>query len=565
MSTASAAAQDAEKAIAPFVSWGTFLRDNGYPVTGSDMERALRLSGGELDIGETDDVISLSRLCFAKTKEQSEKIPEAFQIFLRNRNKGKAKEEYKKQQKDTDREWQEQNLELSKKLEEIARQHESAKKEAEKQQEGDDEIRTGLTKKDMSYLEKLKADKKRSAALKRLYPKEKKEVLEKMMTGPMSASKRQYEAFMMETTKVLTKQMASGKMTYAEDLSTLFNIAKKLASSVEKKQTAKDARVRKAEMPYVKQEQEIRKQIEEARKEHDRIQAKITQSLRELEQSTEKVDISSAYGLTLKGQAISHRSDFHGKNAVIQYDEDPQLDDRKISSLSIEERRKIYRYIRKNVIRFKTRMTRNIRSEARRKIEVGETVKNACRTGGIPLQLCYEKPKRTKTDLICVLDVSGSCKSASTMMLTLIGILKSVFPRGCKAFCFVNSLYDITDAFKARDIEDAVGSALRNVPTRGVYSDYGVPLKSFWEDHKREITKDTIVLWIGDFRNNNRGSGARYMKAVSRKSKRLLLLNTERAEEWDTADSIASEYAHYGKMYETVSVGEVLRFISDLK
>ena len=52
-------------------------------------------------------------------------------------------------------------------------------------------------------------------------------------------------------------------------------------------------------------------------------------------------------------------------------------------------------------------MTRNINTKEKRKIDIKETIQNACKTGGLPINICYEKPKINKTKLVLVLDVSA--------------------------------------------------------------------------------------------------------------------------------------------------------------
>lgn len=59
---------------------------------------------------------------------------------------------------------------------------------------------------------------------------------------------------------------------------------------------------------------------------------------------------------------------------------------------------------------------------------MGKTIQAACKTGGIPFEVCFAKPKRNRSNLILILDISGSCKEASEMMLGFMYLLKVCLP-----------------------------------------------------------------------------------------------------------------------------------------
>lgn len=47
------------------------------------------------------------------------------------------------------------------------------------------------------------------------------------------------------------------------------------------------------------------------------------------------------------------------------------------------------------------------------------------------------------------------------------------------------------------------------------------------------------------------------------KVKRAFWLNTETVDEWDTADSLASGYGRYAKMFEVANMRELIGFIQE--
>ena len=148
--------------------------------------------------------------------------------------------------------------------------------------------------------------------------------------------------------------------------------------------------------------------------------------------------------------------------------------------LDKKEKEYIYQYIRQNIVSFKTRLGRYLNTQERRKIDMGKTIQAACKTGGIPFEVCFAKPKRNRSNLILILDISGSCKEASEMTLGFMYLLKDVFAGGCRAYVFVNFLYDVTETMETDSIDKAVQSVLQDVPAKGVYSDYNRPLEMLW-------------------------------------------------------------------------------------
>ena len=104
---------------------------------------------------------------------------------------------------------------------------------------------------------------------------------------------------------------------------------------------------------------------------------------------------------------------------------------------------------------------------------------------------------------------------------------------------------------------------LNVIPTRGVYSDYGVPIQMLYDKYLPKITKDTILIVMGDARGNRHDPKIYEFRAMCRKAKRAYWLNTEPVNEWDTADSDASLYGTYADMFETVNPKEIMEFIAE--
>lgn len=149
------------------------------------------------------------------------------------------------------------------------------------------------------------------------------------------------------------------------------------------------------------------------------------------------------------------------------------------------------------------------------------------------------------------------------MMLTFMQIVSSVFGGGCRCFVFVSTLYDITLALGDGEApEDILG----RIPIRGVYSNYYRPLRQFYEESLSLINKDTIVIFIGDARNNHNPTGEDELKAICRKARSAYWINTEDPALWDSGDSIMSVYAKYmNRCTAAFNTADLIAFLMEVK
>lgn len=267
----------------------------------------------------------------------------------------------------------------------------------------------------------------------------------------------------------------------------------------------------------------------------------------------------------VKEQSLSHRAEFNkalARNAVRSKHVGDMVLEKNFSKMTDAEKRQIADYIKDNARKFRTKMSRKIRANKASRIDIPATIKKSCQTGGVPLRLIHQKPVRQKSNLILILDVSGSCKNASEMMLVFMHAMKEAFPGGCKTYAFTNRLYDISKFFDTDNPNETVKSVLDAIPRSGAYSNYEVPFKTFYNEHMSEVTGDSYIYFIGDARNNKNASGEDYVKAIARKAKKAFWLNTEEVDKWNHGDSIMGVYAKYmTRVAQTVTPAELLGFL----
>lgn len=352
-----------------------------------------------------------------------------------------------------------------------------------------------------------------------------------------------------------TELLKNNKKEYNKLLK-IFNTITSIQKAVETNNKSSEEKAKTIHKKYQKHKDEIKQELISSKEEVQSIQSKLDTLLNEFKEKNK---------ITIKSSAcLSHRKIFIGCSSVQQHGKltiNEESFTKTFDKLKDEDKSKIKNYLKDNILHFKTKLSRNIHIIEKAQINMLETMQYACKTGGIPIELHYNRKKPSKTKLVLVLDISGSCREASATMLTFMHLLNSTFPKGTKAYVFVNTLYDISELMQNNNIDESIQQVFNTIPNRGIYSNYGKPIKQLWKEHRHEITSDSIVIFMGDARNNSYDPAYETFKNICRKAKRAYWLNTEEFKKWDKQDSVASGYAKYAKMYETINLNELIGFI----
>lgn len=262
-----------------------------------------------------------------------------------------------------------------------------------------------------------------------------------------------------------------------------------------------------------------------------------------------------------KNISLIHREEYiYGKNAVKTYSD---LLEKNLTQLSNADMVRLSQYIRQNAYKFKTRIAMNMKSSNQERIDFKSTVKRSIRAGGVPYKIEKQKPKPSKTKIITICDVSGSCIKSSRMLLNFLYELQSVFPGGCESFVFVSEIVNVTSVFKEKTADEACAQAVSMVPRK--YSNYNAALEAFQEKYLMNVNKDTIVIFLGDARNNNNPTGAEIMEQISNRAKKLYWLETDAANKWGEGDSAILAYTDYiSEIRELLKPQDIIDFLCDV-
>jgi len=258
-----------------------------------------------------------------------------------------------------------------------------------------------------------------------------------------------------------------------------------------------------------------------------------------------------------------------GEKALDQIMRKPKLEEIDFSSLRYDSNMDLIEEMRvrvaKMVRKLASRFSRREKAAKRGKVSIRGTIRKSLQTGGVPLELAFRQRKLAKPELVLLCDVSGSVAVFSEFMLQLVYTLQDKFAK-VRSFAFVDRIDEITICFKEDTAAEAIQRARssRNISWDG-YSDFGNSFRKFTEMYLEAVTSKTTVIVLGDARNNNNDSQKENLRLIRDKAKKLLWLNPEPAEEWDSGDSIMSTYARVcDQVFECRNLGQLEHVVQEV-
>jgi len=184
--------------------------------------------------------------------------------------------------------------------------------------------------------------------------------------------------------------------------------------------------------------------------------------------------------------------------------------------------------------RLRGRLSRRYKRGSRGRLDFRRTFRASVTRGGAPIELFWRHRRPGKPDLVALCDLSGSVAVVSDFLLALIAPAAEYFRR-VHTFAYVDRLCAVS--FENGYV----------VPheTFDLYarSDFGKVLQHFWgEGGEQVLTRNTVVLVLGDARNNRRPPRPDLLERLHDRVKKLIWLNPEPRERWNTGDSVMSVY-----------------------
>jgi len=227
--------------------------------------------------------------------------------------------------------------------------------------------------------------------------------------------------------------------------------------------------------------------------------------------------------------------------------------------LTEEEIRKMREVVERLAQRIKNILSIRRRRLKSGKLDLHQTLRRNMSHGGIPFELVFKQRKKDRPKLVVMCDVSSSVANVSRFMLQFVYSLQDAFTK-IRAYVFVAELGEVTELFKAGEINDSIESALDGGGVINVYtrSNFGYAFHHFWQNHLAVIDNKTTVLILGDARNNYNDPRAWCLRDIHNKAKNVVWLNPESPSAWGFGDSVMDRYLPF------VDVAEECRNLKQL-
>ena len=211
-----------------------------------------------------------------------------------------------------------------------------------------------------------------------------------------------------------------------------------------------------------------------------------------------------------------------------------------LQNLSEEEANILRKEVQRLVTQLRSRAALRRKRGSKGKFDSKGTIRSNQRYGGVPMELRFRK-KKLKPSIVLICDVSTSMRSVAEFMLRLTYELQDQVARA-RSFAFNSDMTEISVTLSGARAGDAVTSVLYDIPPGYYATDFGNSLRSFYNNWLDAVDGRTIVVVLGDARNNYNSPRIDLMKDLQRRAKKLVWLNPENQQKWGTGDSDMWDY-----------------------
>ncbi len=243
----------------------------------------------------------------------------------------------------------------------------------------------------------------------------------------------------------------------------------------------------------------------------------------------------------------------------------PDLGEKPFASLTAREIREMRESIEQLVRKLKDAATRRFAARSKGVLDVKQTLRRSARFQGVPLELKFKNRPLRKAKIVALCDVSGSVWSAARFMLNMLYSLQDCFS-GVTSFAFVCAPTNITDIFDKNEINRAIEKVMTQTDIAfDALTDYGEVFYQFHRDYLHLLNKRTTLIIVGDGRSNYHHPRENLLEAMRAKCRRVIWLNPEPEEFWNSGDSEMLTYlACCHEARPCRNLNQLIDFIEDL-
>jgi uncharacterized protein with von Willebrand factor type A (vWA) domain len=235
---------------------------------------------------------------------------------------------------------------------------------------------------------------------------------------------------------------------------------------------------------------------------------------------------------------VEQQHQIFAQHKGVKYRED-YLQQAKLSQLDRLDYKLMQTLVRRAARKLAAQHSRRRLTRKRGQLDVRKTIAANAAFDGALFHTRWKATRVERPKVVAICDVSGSVSRVARFLLLFLYSLQDVMPK-VRSFVFASDMVEVTELFKQQGIELALEEIMKR--WGGLSTDYAKALAGFQSQALASIDKKTTVIMLGDARNNQGDGRVDIWEQVFRKSKRVLWLNPEQRNSWDSGDSIMSEY-----------------------
>lgn len=248
-----------------------------------------------------------------------------------------------------------------------------------------------------------------------------------------------------------------------------------------------------------------------------------------------------------------------GRNAARALRED-HLKSAKLSNIEQRDFHIMHDLVRKMAQRLSTMYAKKRKRANRGQLDFRKTLRNNVAFDGMFFELYWKRRYVDKPKLLVLCDISGSVQAYSRFLLLFLYSLNDVMQR-IDSYVFTGNLVCVDDIFEHYPVEQAIEKIMDEHGMGG--SNYGTTLLDLEDQCMDKIDNKTTILILGDARNNNLPARSEVLQLAYQRARRVIWLNPERENFWNTGDSVMPQYRPYCHTAKTCNTLQHLEALLD--
>lgn len=236
---------------------------------------------------------------------------------------------------------------------------------------------------------------------------------------------------------------------------------------------------------------------------------------------------------------------------------------RPFRALSEEDMQLLRKEVRRLAAALRTRLALRLKRARTGQLDSKATLRANLKHDGVPILLKH-RDRTQKPKIVVVCDISTSMRYVSELMLSMLYAIQDQISK-THAFAFIDHLEYISPYFESQEPSEAVREILYRMPSGHYNTDLGQSLENFTHDYMDTVDRRSIVILVGDGRNNFNDPRLELFQQISRRSRNTIWLNPEPMGLWGTGDSDMLKYMpHCGRTFQVANLAQLAAAVDQL-